>query len=100
MAKHARAQYGADLMSHLIERQATSPRRAIPVCELARQMNHPADLWEVDPLALPTAWMAEHRGLEVIGYGRNLGQVWAGRMSSVDPVVRTLDRDLALGVTV
>jgi hypothetical protein len=33
--------------------------------------------------ARPTAWMAERRGLDVIGYGKNLGQVWAGRAGQI-----------------
>jgi hypothetical protein len=47
--------------------------------EVGLELNHPSDLWEVDDYAQPTAWMAERRGLDVIGYGKNLGQVWAGR---------------------
>jgi hypothetical protein len=63
----------------LIERGATSQRNAILMSEVGLELNHPPDLWEVDDHARPTAWMAERRGLDVIGYGKNLGQVWAGR---------------------
>lgn len=79
MARHAHLPWGADLMAHLIERGATSQRNAILTSEIGLELNHPADLWEVDENARPTAWMAERRGLDVIGYGKNLGQVWAGR---------------------
>jgi GNAT superfamily N-acetyltransferase len=79
MAQHAHMPWGSELMAHLIERGATSQRTAILMSEVGLELNHPADLWEVDDHAQPTAWMAERRGLDVIGYGKNLGQVWAGR---------------------
>lgn len=79
MGKYAHQPWGAELMSHLIERGATSQRHAILTSEIGLELDHPADLWEVDDHARPTAWMAQHRGLDVIGYGKNLGQVWAGR---------------------
>ncbi len=79
MAQHARMPWGAELMAHLIERGATSQRNAILMSEIGLELNHPPDLWEVADTAQPTAWMAERRGLDVIGYGKNLGQVWAGR---------------------
>ncbi len=83
MARHAHMPWGAELMSHLIERGATSQRDSILLSEVGLELNHPADLWEVDDGARPTAWMAERRGLDVIGYGKNLGQVWAGRAGHV-----------------
>lgn len=83
MARHAHMPWGAELMSHLIERGATSQRNAILLSEVGLELNHPPDLWEVDDHARPTAWMAERRGLDVIGYGKNLGQVWAGRSGQV-----------------
>jgi GNAT superfamily N-acetyltransferase len=79
MARHAHLPWGGELMAHLIERGATSQRNAVLTSEVGLELNHPTDLWEVDEHAQPTAWMAERRGLDVIGYGKNLGQVWAGR---------------------
>ncbi len=79
MARHAHMPWGAELMSYLIERGATSQRTAILLSEVGMELAHPPDLWDVADHARPTAWMAERRGLDVVGYGKNLGQVWAGR---------------------
>jgi hypothetical protein len=79
MARHAHMPWGAELMTHLIDRGATSQRDSILMSEVGLELNHPSDLWEVEDSARPTAWMAARRGLDVIGYGKNLGQVWAGR---------------------
>lgn len=79
MAQYAHMPWGAELMRYLIERGATSQRNAILMSEIGLELNHPTDLWESNENAQPTAWLAERRGLDVIGYGRNLGQVWAGR---------------------
>jgi hypothetical protein len=83
MALHAHLPWGGELMSYLIERGATSQRNAMLLSEVGMELCHPSDLWEVDDHARPTAWMAERRGLDVIGYGKNLGQVWAGRAGQV-----------------
>lgn len=79
MARHAHMPWGAELMSHLIERGATSQRDAMLLSEVGLELSHPANLWQVDDDAQPTACLAERRGLDVVGYGKNLGQVWAGR---------------------
>jgi GNAT superfamily N-acetyltransferase len=79
MARHAHLPWGSELMSYLIERGATSQRNAMLLSEVGLELCHPPDLWEVADHAQPTAWMAERRDLDVIGYGKNLGQVWAGR---------------------
>lgn len=79
MARHAHMPWGAELMSYLIERGATSQRTAILLSEVGMELAHPPDLWDVADHARPTAWMAERRGLDVVGYGKNLGQVWAGQ---------------------
>jgi hypothetical protein len=78
MAGHAHTPWVAELMSHLIERGATSQRHAFLLSEVGLELRHPADLWEVADHARPTAWMAERRQLDVIRYGKNLGQVLAG----------------------
>ncbi|MCA9860865.1 MAG: GNAT family N-acetyltransferase [Thermomicrobiales bacterium] len=83
MARHAHMPWGAELMGHLIERGATSQQTSILMSEVGLELNHPADLWDVADHAQPTAWLAERRGLDVVGYGKNLGQVWAGRSGQV-----------------
>jgi GNAT superfamily N-acetyltransferase len=79
MARHAHLPWGSELMSYLIERGVTSQRTSVLLSEVGLELCHPSDLWEVAARAQPTAWLAERRGLDVIGYGKNLGQVWAGR---------------------
>ncbi|MEZ4530796.1 MAG: GNAT family N-acetyltransferase [Thermomicrobiales bacterium] len=97
MARHAHMPWGAALMSHLIERGATSQRTAILLSEVGLELNHPPDLWDVSDTAQPTAWMAERRGMDVIGYGKNLGQVWAGRSGQISLELPAALRDRMVG---
>jgi GNAT superfamily N-acetyltransferase len=76
LARHAHSDFGHALMSTLLAHGAQDAATAVSWRALGPGMRLPHDLFAVEREAYPTAWMAEHRGFAMAGYGKNLGQVW------------------------
>ena len=81
-ARYATTGLGDRLMKHLLRQGPDQASSAVELSPFVNELHLPRDLFAADRAAIPTAKLAERAGWTPIGYGRHLGEVWAGIVSA------------------
>lgn len=76
LGKYSKTPLGDDMMKHLLLQGVEAAKKQVDLQSTLNELGHPADIFEVDSEAIPTARLAKNRGFLPLGYGRYLGQLW------------------------
>jgi len=63
-------------MKHLLREGVEAAEKQVNLQSILNELGHPADIFEADSGAMPTARLAKNHGFLPLGYGRYLGQLW------------------------
>lgn len=76
LGKYSKTPLGDALMKHLLRQGVEAAEKQVNLQSTLNELGHPADIFEADSGAMPTARLAKNHGFLALGYGRYLGQLW------------------------